>query len=338
MPLLPTAAAVHTMQKPTLAGFSAPLFVFMAVSVIIGSMYIYFKGERFSRWLEVVSRRPQQTVSLVSLPYAYHGFPKEKIYTKTPWDRRNCSIGENTCRQVVLMGAGYSGTGFFSKVFTKIGCNIGHECMDTYGVSDWRRSFEPIDGRIFFTHKFVQVRHPLKHVRSWRGVKWNFAIPSYYDCRKKSKLTQKTKALTENPSTQERRHGPMIHFKDFTMLNNATIWKLLPGEIQMLDYWTVGNIRALASANMWWKLENVDEKLLNDICTIIPCPLCNVTEIRQAIGTNVQFNSHKKEGFLPDWDELCSQGRSTSIEVTEAIQTICHRARELCSTLQYENC
>lgn len=230
------------------------------------------------------------------------------------------------------MGAGYSGTGFFSKVFTEIGCNVGHECMDTYGVSDWRRSFEQIDGQLFFTHKFVQVRHPLQHVRSWRGTKWDFAIASWYNC-------SQHKSLTKNVSAQEQMKGPSLYFRDFTNLQNMTVWNLLPGEVKMLDYWVAANMRALFSANMWWKLDNVDENLYHYLCIHISCPNCNITQIARALESKAGHNKHRQEDKLPEWDEVCHKGGSESNEnVQNAIQTICHRARALCSSLQFENC
>ena len=319
---------------------------FLSVLLVISSMYIYIE-----RSLSLQRPGWQRNIAESYVPvggdswsiFSNHGqglfdslceswsLPKQKLYVKRPWDRRNCSLSETQCRKVLLSGVGYSGTGFFSKVFTELGCDIGHECMDKYGVSDWRRSFEPIDGRMFFTHKFVQVRHPLAHVRSFRGTKWNFGIPSYYNC-------SQHKSLTKNVSPQERSNGPSLHFKNFTLLKNATLWSILPGDVQMLDFWTVGNIRALSSANMWWKLENVDENLLEYICKIIPCPSCNVTQIKLAIDAKTGHNKHRKEDNLPDWSELCSDGNSTWAEVTKAISTICKHARSLCASLQYENC
>lgn len=260
---------------------------------------------------------------------------QERKYVETALDRRTCNVGEDKCRKALLMGAGYSGTAFFSKMFTEIGCNIGHECMDTYGVSDWRRSFEPIDTQIFFTHKFVQVRHPLKNVRSWRGTAWAFAISSWYNC---SEPIYKPLKLTKHISPQEQARGPPIHFKDFTIIRNATLWNLLPGEVKMLDYWVVANIRSLSLANMWWKLENMDENLVNDLCTRISCPKCNATQIRQALESHAGYNKHRREDIMPAWDEICPKGNQSNPEVEEAIQTVCHHARALCSSLQYQNC
>lgn len=297
------------------------VFVTSAVLVIT---YIAIERECERKILPVVSRKVS--------PYGDYGLPKEKMYVKTPWDRRNCTLGNKKCRKVLLMGAGYSGTGFFSKVFTEIGCNVGHECMDTYGVSDWRRSFEQIDGQIFFTHKFVQVRHPLQHVRSWRGTKWGFAIASWYNC-------SPHKSLTKSVSPQEQVEGPTLRFQDFTNLQNITVWNLLPGEVKMLDYWVAANMRALFSANMWWKLDNVDKNLYHDLCIHISCPNCNISQISRVLESKAGHNAHRKEDKMPEWDEVCHLGGDESnVNVQSAIQTICDRARALCSSLQFENC
>lgn len=268
------------------------------------------------------------------------GIHQAEQYIHRPWDRRNCSLEDNSCRKVLLSGASYSGTGFLSKIFTSNNCPIGHECLDSFGVSDWRRSFMPIDESLFFTHVFVQVRHPLSVVKSWTGTNWNFRISSIYNCSDRNHLTG-------HPSLQETVNFEKndIHIPNFVTDSVLEVWSKLPGEIKMLEYWTIANIRSLPLANMWWKLENMNSQLALRICTIIGCPLCDSSLFASAIEENLGHNKHRENDNPLSWPDICrsleignEHNPDSTLEVQTTATDICTRARYLCRHLGYDDC
>jgi len=86
-------------------------------------------------------------------------------------------------RYILVIGAGYSGTGGLAQLLTSLGLPVSHEAkhpdrLNTSGLSSWPST---VLGNAFRTEPwcrehsvFLQVRHPRSVVRSALGSAWNF--------------------------------------------------------------------------------------------------------------------------------------------------------------------
>ena len=76
-------------------------------------------------------------------------------------------------RNILVLGAGYSGTGFISHVLVKNRKDIGHESVLKCGTSNWMLTFED---RVVaeFSHVFAAVRHPMAFWNSKNATEWDY--------------------------------------------------------------------------------------------------------------------------------------------------------------------
>ena len=240
--------------------------------------------------------------------------------------RESCTQNNDTSRRILFTGAGYSGTGFLSQLFTGAGYGIGHECLDDDGVADWRRSFEPLpDSEFHFCYTFVQTRHPLSVVMSWIGTRWDFRIQTVYNC---SGAT----TLTHHPSAWERKAGEILAMKNYMDREIRDEWETLDGPVKTLAWWTQANRLALRNAHMWWRLEDFDAKKALFICEFAGLQGCRDVDWGYFIAQKKSYNSHKsRDQPNLNWTDVCK-------EKLGIVNDICRDAQMLCVTLGYENC
>lgn len=234
--------------------------------------------------------------------------------------------GTQHSRRVLFTGCGYSGTGFLSKIFNAAGYHIGHECLDTDGVADWRRAFEPFPpSTLCFCFIFVQTRHPLSVVLSWMGTRWNFRIPSTYNC-------STSKHLTSQPSEIEQEYGPEINIQAYMINEVRGVWDTLDGPIKALAWWTQANRLSLKRTNAWWRLEDFDAEMALLVCKTVGFHGCREVDWNKVIAIHEHHNSHKPlQQSIISWSHICTGAG-------ELERRICFDAKMLCTELGYDNC
>lgn len=258
-----------------------------------------------------------------------------------------CAMEANvSCRRALFTGCSYSGSGFLSKLFTSAGYPIGHECLDQLGVSDWRKALlveytnstfigfkSSVTFPIYFSYVLAQVRHPLDVVTSWIGTQWKFEIPPSYNCAHCTQLN-----LTTTPSLfdSRRNDSDMLKIVDFVDDRLKENWTKLPGELKMLETWTISNQRALSHAHLWWRLEEFTNVTALHLCKFIHFDGCEKIDWNGKINMYQYHNKHKRDGVMRiTWHSLCGN-HSTSYRDEQAF--ICSRGVHLCRELGYTSC
>ena len=207
----------------------------------------------------------------------------------------------------LITGAGYSGTGFISRVFRDVGVDIGHETFGVNGSSNWLASSPQFPSDAFnFTHTFLLVRHPLRVLRSCRGTKWNFD----------------TGFNSEMARVDIR--------SDFEV--NISVFDTLRHDVQCLEWWTTYTTLGRKMAECWFRTEDAnDSKLFESLCERSDFIGCAEMDFKGAIKYRKNYNAHsEKSAPQVSWTEL-------EVAATHEEKKVIKRGRELCLSF-FVNC
>lgn len=212
--------------------------------------------------------------------------------------------------QLLVTGAGYSATGFFSAAFTKAGYPVGHEKdlgHGMVGLSDWMMAsrYSNPNTPFLFKHVFLLVRHPLKVVRSRDGSGWTtFAFSDGFNV--KSDVAQHE-----------------------TLTTNSTAFQDLQIEFKTLEWWVVYTMLGENIAECFVRAEDISSDLLLYMCIRSELKGCHEKSWAQIQDESSGYNSHTKklsdrQKNLKTWDELEEMAK------TDDERSILKHAREIC--------
>lgn len=188
-------------------------------------------------------------------------------------------------KKILITGCGYSSTGFFSSALKRAGYNIGHEVLETNGMSAWFAASKkfPIE-HSNFDHIFALIRDPLKVVRSWLGTKWDFV------------------------------HKTKFNYT-VDLSNEVTIkkseWDTIQNEFRVLEWWYSYTNMALDLTNNIIIAENITGVTLLDLCRTSELPDCNNKKFDDIVTLSKGYNSHKKKNKNVTWDMLEKMSNNT---------------------------
>ena len=193
---------------------------------------------------------------------------------------RNRTTGDRALYDILVTGAGYSATGYFSKTFTSAGYPVGHEKFGDIGVSDWlmtsrkNNSYSPF----LFKHIFLLVRHPLKVLHSQYGTNWDFV------------WTEKNGVRSD-----------VAH--DETLLSPEQFNKLSV-EFKSLEWWLVYTMLGENIAECYVRAEDISARLLLNMCLRSELSDCQTKDWNGTVQEFTQYNSHNRKNDTKTWEEL----------------------------------
>lgn len=242
--------------------------------------------------------------------------------------RQHPITNNKTQKRLLITGCGFSATGFFAKVFTKVGIDIGHEKLGYNGESNWKaflwpdyeKRFASILNKGQFDTIVSLVRHPLKVVSSARSVK-KFHLQEIW--------------TTAN------------HFEQFSdILPTYTDFLDMHPDIQTLIWWIVFTDIAYKHSNCNFKIEDVSVELFVEICTYVGFKNCTnrdwATYIKQYDKYNAHRCSHTNFGSILSPSKECSEestwDQMYQISNDSVATNIIYRAQKLCLSFKYDNC
>ena len=148
----------------------------------------------------------------------------------------NLSAPVESCnkRNIAVLGAGYSGTGFISHVLTNNNCDIGHETMHQCGTS------------AEFAHIFAAVRNPMDYWNSRNATQFNF-------------ISARSRAFGVDFTGE---NHTFLHAEVVERQHPEFYWGNLSNDYRSLAIWVTYTEGALRKASHWYQLED----LSNGVC------------------------------------------------------------------------
>lgn len=226
-----------------------------------------------------------------------HAFPPSR-------PQQHCQPGQvrQPPRYILVIGAGYSGTGGIAQLLTSLGLPVSHENVHpdrikTSGLSSWPStvlgnftgaiSKEPGCRQLSV---FLQVRHPRSVVRSALGSAWNFKL-------------RYTHLLHLS--------GYILDVKDYVPQKYAEVWPQLSTEIKALLWWSSFCLLAemqLGSTGFAWRMEDIFHmQNAEPVQAVLAASgwTMNESKIQHVLSNLVPYNVHAAHGeSLQGWQQL----------------------------------
>lgn len=209
-------------------------------------------------------------------------------------------------KQICITGCGSSGTKYITKVFNRMGLQVGHEKISIHGMASWYVAVGSNHERIIYSERderynpnhtynthpcyddffsppitLHQVRHPLKTISTLQrmriyGMYWRYI----------------------------RKHLPQIKYEE-------------PRILQCMKYWLYWNEMAEKLAEWTYLVEELPtKKIFAEFCDRIEYP--DAFKNRLDI-LNTSTKEHSKEGFYRplSWDDLYNQDKDLTERIKE---------------------